>query len=351
MTNPVRIGIIGCGSVLQGGYLPIAQDLQARGLAEVRMACDALPACALLVERLGIPRFTTDYQQVINAPDVDLVLVLTPPAFHYPVAEAALKAGKHVLVEKPLALSLAEAAQLVTLARQSPGILLPAPHIILSQTYQQIGQRLQRGEIGAVYSARGICGHGGPTWSTWFYQADGGGPLFDLAVYNVTSLTGWLGPVQRVSAFTGTAIAERLVNGQPVQATVEDNAQLLLDFGNAAFAVITSSFTIQRYRDATLELYGSRGTIRLRGDDWAPNGYELWQNDNPTWQTIPECDHDWHYLDGLRHLVTCIQQQTQPLITPEHAYHVLEVLLRAREASRTGQAQLVESRFPPLHFG
>lgn len=350
MSNPVRIGLIGCGSVMQGGYMPIAQALQRQGLVEVVIACDTSPARAEIAERFAIARFTTDSQQVVESQDVDLVLVLTPPAFHYPIAAAALKADKHVLVEKPMALSLADARDLVMLAKQSQGLLLPAPHIILSQSYQQIARHLRNGDIGTVYSARGLCGHGGPTWGPWFYQSEGGGPLFDLAVYNVTSLTGWLGPVERVSAFASIAIPDRIVDGLSLRATIEDNVQLMLDFGNASFAVVTSSFTIQRYRDATLELFGSQGTIRLQGDDWAPKGYELWQKDNPTWQIFPESDPNWHYLDGLRHFVHCIQSGTRLLITPDHALHVLEVLLKAREASRTRQVQTIESRFPPLSF-
>ncbi|HMO57118.1 MAG TPA: hypothetical protein PKA05_23830 [Roseiflexaceae bacterium] len=169
-------------------------------------------------------------------------------------------------------------------------------------------------------------------------------------MYNVTSLTGWLGPVRRVTAFSGTALPERRVNGQQVAVTIEDNVQILLDFGHAAFAVVTSSFTIQRYRDATLELYGSQGTIRLQGDDWAPQGYDLWRNATGAWEHIPETAPHWSYLDGLRHLVTCIRQGTRPQITPAHAYHVLEVLLKAQEAGRSGQAQLIESDFPVLEF-
>jgi len=348
MPSPVRIGLIGCGSVLQGGYLPIALDLQAHGLADIRIACDTNPERADLTQKFGIQTFTTDYHTVLDAADVDLVLVLTPPAFHAPIATAALQAGKHVLLEKPMALSLPDAAALVALAKTSPGILLCAPHILLSRTYQEIHRELNRGTIGTVFAARGICGHGGPDWGAWYYQSGGGGPLFDLAVYNVTSLTGWLGPVRRVTAFTGTSVPERVIQGGTVQVTAEDNAQLLLDFGNAAFANITSSFTIQQYRDATLELYGTRGTIRLQGDDWAPNGYDRWQLETKRWDHVEESAPAWSYLDGLRHLVHCIQTGTRPLITPEHAYHVLEILLKAREASRTGKAQTIHSRFPAL---
>lgn len=351
MARPVRIGMVGCGSVMREGYMPIAQQLQAEGLAEVCMACDTNPALeATIVDRFAISRFTTDYHTLLAADDIDLVVVLTSPTFHEPIARAALEAGKHVLVEKPLALDLTAAAALVDLAAQRPGLLLSAPHILLSPTYQAIGRHLHAGDIGTVFSARGLCGHAGPTWGPWYYRKPGGGPLFDLAVYNVTSLTGWLGPVRRVTALLGIAIPERVIAGERIAVEAEDNAQLILDFGNASLAVITSSFTMQRYRDATLELYGTTGTLRLQGDDWAPDGYELWQNATKRWQRVAETAPTWNYLSGLRHLVDCIHTGRQPLMTPAHAYHVLEVLLKAQIAGSTGQTQTIESTFPALSF-
>src|SRR5262249_48563420 len=140
-------------------------------------------------ERFGITRFSTDYHDLVRLDDVDLVLVLTSMPAHGPIARAALEAGKHVLVEKPMAGTLAEAAQLLELAKSSPGYLLPAPHVILSPTFQAIWRRVHRGDIGKVLSARALYGWSGPTWGPWFYRP-GGGALFDLGVYNVTSLTG-----------------------------------------------------------------------------------------------------------------------------------------------------------------
>jgi len=350
MAHPVRIGIIGCGSVMQDGYLPIARDLQARGLAELRVVCDSDPGRAALLQLPGQPAFTTDYQAVLDDDAVELVLVLTPPDSHASIAADALRHGKHVLLEKPMALSLGEAADLVTLAARSPGFLIVAPHIILSPTYQQIGRFLRQGMIGTVVAARGLCGHSGPDWSGWYYQAGGGGPLFDLAVYNVTSLTGWLGPVRRVGAVTGITAPERRVGDRRVQVSAEDNAMLLLDFGDATFASVTSSFAIQQYRDATIELYGTHGTIRLQGDDWAPRGIDRWLTATGTWEHLDEPAPGWSYLDGLRHAVSCIRSGSPPMNAPEHAYHVLEVLLKAREAGRTGQMQPIESTVPRLTF-
>jgi predicted dehydrogenase len=280
---------------------------------------------------------------------VDLVVVLTPTPTHFEITRAALLAGKHVLAEKPLAMTLGEADELVALAARGPGLLVPAPFTLLSPTYQAIARRLRRGDVGKPCSARGRYGWSGPWWGEWFYR-EGGGPLFDLACYNVTSLTGWLGPAERVTAMAGTAVPERLVNGRPMPVEVEDNVQLLLDFGGACFAAVTSGFTMQQYRSPALEVYGTDGTIQMLGDDWDPDGYELWQNAAGCWQVYREPAPDWPWADGLRHLVECVRTGARPVVTVEHARHVLEVMLLARESGRDGAAKAVRSRFAPPEF-
>ena len=172
--------------------------------------------------------------------------------------------------------------------------------------------------------------------------------MFDLACYNITSLTGWLGPVERVTALVGTAIAERTIKGRPVPVTAEDNAQVLLDFGEACFGVVTSGFVMQQYRSPALEVYGTEGTLQMLGDDWEPDGYEYWNNAAGCWQVFKESAPDWPWADGLRHLVECIRTGARPIVTPEHARHVLEVMLVARDSAREGTAKSVQSRFERL---
>jgi predicted dehydrogenase len=267
---------------------------------------------------------------------------------HAEITRAALEAGKHVLVEKPMAMTLGEAAAIVELARNSPGYLLPAPHVVLSPTYQAIWRRLDRGDLGKIYSARGFYGWAGPYWGPWFYKP-GGGSMFDLGVYNVTTLTGLLGPAKRVMAMSGIAIPERVVDGRMTSVETDDNAQLLLDFGDACYAVITTGFTIQRYRVPGIELYGAQGTIQMIGEDWAPTGYELWQNSEGCWRTY-EAKGSWPWTDGIRHMIECIEQGTPPVVTPEHAFHVLEIMLKSMESGRSGQALPIDSTFEPPRF-
>jgi predicted dehydrogenase len=273
MATPIRIGIVGCGGVTFGSYGRTLKLLRGEGLVQLTFACDVVASKgqAVLAE-FGIEQFTTDYHEVVNAPDVDLVLVLTSMREHGPITKAALLAGKHVLVEKPMATTLSEAAELVDLAKQSPGYLMPAPFTILSPTYQTMHRRLSAGEIGQVTLARARYGHSGPTWGPWFYQ-EGGGPLFDLGVYNITSLTGFLGPVRRVMAMTGIAQPERIVDGRPLEVEVPDTMQIMLEFGDATFATVTTGFTMQRYRSPAIELYGTAGTLQMLGNDFKPNGY------------------------------------------------------------------------------
>jgi predicted dehydrogenase len=225
-----------------------------------------------------------------------------------------------------------------------------APFTWLSPTFQTIWRRIHAGEIGRVVSARGRYGWAGPDWSEWFFKA-GGGSIFDLGVYNLTTLVGLLGPVKRVSAMCGVAVPERDIRGVRLPVESEDNAHVLLDFGAARFAVVTSGFTIQQYRGPGLELYGTTGTIQMLGDDWNPDGYELWQNDAGCWRVFKETQPDWPWTDGLRHLVECVRAGVRPLIRPEHAYHVLEVMLAAHTASREGRVVAVKSTFEPPEFG
>jgi predicted dehydrogenase len=347
---PVRIGVIGCGSVMNGSYMPLAERLRWRGLCEVVMACDTskerLQAAS---DKYNIPKRTTDYRDVINADEVDLVLVLTSMPHHGSIAGAALEAGKHVLVEKPMAVTLPEAADLVAMAKTSRGYLLPAPHVILSDTYQTMWRRIHRGDIGKVLLARARYGWAGPDWGRWFYEP-GGGSMFDLGVYNVVSLTGWLGPAKRVTGMVGVAVPERMVEGQPMQVQADDNAHILIDFGDSVFAVVTTGFTMQRYRSPAIELYGTQGTLQMMGDDWAPDGYELWQNDVGAWQIFGEQNKAWPWTDGLRHMVECIRDGQRPMVTPEQHYHALEIMIKAQAAGRDGQARDIESTFTPQRF-
>lgn len=346
-----RLGVIGLGSVFEP-YAALIRELRYQRRVELAATCDVVAAREGRVRRFLHQEapFSTDYRDVVERDDVDVVLVLTAMPSHGEIAAAALEAGKHVLVEKPMSVDLAEAADLVSRAASGWPLLVCAPHVVLSPTYQALWKRIVHGrEIGRILTARTRYGWSGPTWGRWYYET-GGGPLFDLGVYNITSLTGLMGSVERVTAFAGTAIAERVVDGDVIKVGNCDNYHILLDFGEGRLAVVTTGFTIKDYRSPALELYGSGGVAQLLGDDWAPQGYEMSRADRAGWTIYAEADSAWPWTDGLRHLVDCLIDGADLLIRPEHAYHCLEIMTMADIAAATGEAQTISSTIDPLPY-
>jgi predicted dehydrogenase len=154
--------------------------------------------------------------------------------------------------------------------------------------------------------------------------------------------------VRRVTAFAGVAFPERQVNGQTVRFEAEeDQAQILLDFGEAVLGVLTTGWTMRRYRSPAIELFGDLGTVHLLGEDWAPEGYQVGRQGEEAWETVPEPQPPWLWPDGLRHFVECIHRGRRPSAMAAHALHVLEVILLAKAAARDGRAREVASAFDP----
>jgi predicted dehydrogenase len=340
------LSVIGCGSVFAGPYRGMIERLRADGRVHMSAVFDVdAEKRRGAAAHYGLDPDLPDPAAGIDRDDVDVVLVLTSMNAHAGIAKQALAAGKHVLVEKPMATALEDARELLELSESGGALLVCAPHILLSPTFRAVHAAVRDGRIGRLLTARARYGWAGPWWGEWFYQP-GGGSLFDLGIYNVTSLCALFGPARRVTALVGVAVAERTVNGHAVQVEADDNAQVLLDFGDSRFAAVTTGFTMQKYRSPAIELYGSEGTIQLLGDDWAPEGWELWRNEDASWSLFPESDPHWQWTEGLRHLVDCVESGRSPVTRPEHAYHVLEIMLAAQAAGADGAVRTIESGFP-----
>jgi predicted dehydrogenase len=336
------VAVIGCGAVFAGGY---SNELRALGgRVTVRAICDIDTERAIDAASKWSAEAVSDYRHAVEREDVDIVCVLTSMNEHAEVACAALEAGKHVLLEKPISTTINAARDVLAVARGATGKLVCAPHTLLSPTFAAVKHAADSGEIGDIYLARGRYGWSGPNWARWFYER-GGGALFDLGVYNITTLCGLFGSVRRVTAFAGTALPTRIVAGEPVHVAVIDNAHVLLDFGDNRFASVATGFTMQRYRSPAIELYGTTGTMQLLGDDWAPDGHEIWRNHRASWEFFPALP--WRWTAGLSHLVDCVENGTALASAADNALHVLEVMLGAEAAAETGEAVAIKSTFTP----
>ncbi|MGC4153154.1 MAG: Gfo/Idh/MocA family oxidoreductase [Propionicimonas sp.] len=346
MNGPVSIGVIGCGSVAQNAYLPLIVNLIAHGHVRRVVASDTDQARLDQVQaKFPVDRVTLDVGELL-ADDVDVVAILTSMHSHAELATKALKAGKHVLVEKPMGTSLDEGRELLETAKGAAGWLICAPHVQLSPDYQEMLRRVSAGDIGKPLLARARYGWDGPDWGKWFY-GPGGGPLFDLGVYNVTSLTGLLGPARKVTAMSALTRPERVVEGDLIQVQTDDTFQIVIEHESGALSTVTTAFGMQKYRGPAVEVYGLEGTLQMMGDDWAPDGLEYWANSAGAWQLIDSRSRYWPWTDGLAHLVNAVRTGEAPYTKPEHAYHVLEIMLAAMEAARSGVTQQITTTFTP----
>jgi predicted dehydrogenase len=264
---------VGCGVIANTTYLPGIRRMTDK--VDLVAVCDVQPALAeRAADAFGASERYTDYERMLTQAPIDAVVVLTNIQSHAANVLAALEAGKHVYTEKTLGTTLEEADRCIEAARERNLLLACAPPVMLSAANQRVKELIGRGAIGRVNFVRARHSHGGPAnsrnWTgdpTWFYKP-GAGPILDLGVYAFHTLTGILGPARRVTAFAGIAMPERPIRSGPAQGKtirveVEDNALVLLDFGDATFAVVDSTYCVQAAKGPRLEFYGSRGTINL----------------------------------------------------------------------------------------
>jgi predicted dehydrogenase len=281
----LRVGVIGCGVGLlhlQGFALdPRVQVLAIAGLDEER--------CRELAGQFSVPRIYRDYQDLLADPEIDAVTVAVPNFLHFPVALAAIEAGKHVMVEKPLARTTAEAEQIVAAAHRAGLVLGVVFNRRGRQDVQLLKREVERGTFGDVYHARAFWMRrsGIPGLGTWFTNREmsGGGPLIDLGIH-VLDMTLWIlgnPPPRSVSAATYSELGPRgrgqwqggrfkVVPG--VDYEVEDFATALIRFEGKLTLQLDASWAAFTGHgdDFGLSLLGNEGGAEIHARDYAQTG-------------------------------------------------------------------------------
>ena len=329
----LKLALLGAGNVAES-YVRQVRRLREDGMdVELAAICGRMAEGAnRLASRFGIAAHGADYDALLSRADIDGVIVLTPMQLHHAHAKSALLAGKHVLVEKTLAGTVDEAEELLALAEARGLCLAAAPFTTLSPTFQAARRRIAAGEIGEIRSARALYGWAGPDWAGWFHQ-QGAGPLRDLGIYGLTTLTGLLGPVRSVHA---------LANGG--NGTAPDNFQLSLEFANGCLGTVATGYTLQKFKTPGIEIYGTRGTLQFIGQDWAPEGHELWTNESGCWRSFA-APFAWPWTDGVRDFCQSILSR-QPLAShPTHAVHVLDIVNQAMASAQSRRSEAVRTGF------
>ena len=346
----IRTGLIGCGSV-SGQYLP---DLIKCPFVEVVSLCDIKPERAKRqAERFKVAHHYPNIEAMLAGEPFDFLVDTTDMQEHEKINRRALEAGKHVWSEKPIANSLAAGQKLLQLALKKKLRLWGAPITVQSPQFAFMAKQLAAGKLGRVAAAHADYGHEGPNWSAFFYEK-GGGSLPDLAVYNLTSLTGLLGPVQRVTAMLSIVTPERDIRDKGrIKVTEEDNAMVLLDHGKGIISHVQSGFNYfnphghdgSKETRHTINIVGSSGFMGLVGYDWAPLGVDFATHDQPKLERHVTDAQGYVWQQGAALAAECLVTGKELLATPEHALHVLEIITAARESSANGRRIRLDSTF------
>lgn len=346
----IRTGVIGCGSV-SNAYLPV---LTKSPFVEVVSLCDIKRERAQRQgERFKIAHTHPHIDPMLAGEPFDFLIDLTDMQVHEEINRRALEAGKHVWSEKPIANTLAAGQELLRLAKGKGVRLWGAPITVQSPQFAFMARTLAAGKLGRVAAAHAFYGHEGPDWSSFFYEKLGGS-MPDLAVYNLTSLTGLLGPVKHVTAMLSIVTPEREITGKGrIRVSEEDNAMVLMDHGNGVISHVQSGFNYfnpnghdgRNEQRHTIQITGSKGYLGLVGYDWEPLGVDLGTADQPKLERHATDAEGYIWQQGAALAAECLATGKELLATPEQALHVLEIITAARESSANGRRVALTSTF------
>jgi predicted dehydrogenase len=321
---------------------------------ELVSTCDIIPERAeRQAKRFGIPNQFSHIDKLLAGPEFEFLVNLTDMQEHEHLNREAIAAGKHVWSEKPIANTLAAGQKLLEQAKSRGVRLWGAPIVVHSPQFAFMAAALAAGKLGRVAAGHADYGHTGPGWSSFFYEK-GGGSLPDLGVYNLTSLTGLLGPAKAVTAMVSIVTPTRTIDrkGQ-IKVTEEDNAMVVLDHGNGVLSHTQSGFNYfnphghegSKETRHTIAVYGSKGAMGLVGYDWEPLGVDLATEEQPTYQRLATDAKGYVWQQGASLAAETLATGKEWLFTPEHALHVVEIIVAARKSQETGRRIDLTSTF------
>jgi predicted dehydrogenase len=337
---PVGVGIIGSQFISSIH----AEALRAYPHADIRAVASPTPGHAkAFAERFSIPQALTDHKKMLAMPEIDMVVVGVPNDLHHRITLEAAAAGKHVVMEKPLCLNLAEADEMIAACRKAKVKLMYAEELCFTPKYVRLKQLLDRGALGKPTLVKQAEKHDGPhAPHFWDVERSGGGVVMDMGCHGIQFFRWILGQPKVKSVY-----AQMSTNVHGGKTRGEDNAILLLEFPNGVTALAEESWTKMGGMDDRAEVHGSQGVAYadlLHGnaiETYSASGYDYAvekAGSTKGWSfTIYEEAWNYGFHGEMAHFVDCVQNDRKPLVTGEDGRAVLEVIFAAYESARTGR--------------
>ena len=338
-----RIGIIGCGKIAQVRHIP---EYAENPYAELAGFYDLnTQRAAELAARYGGKAYESA-EAMLADPAIDAVSVCVANHAHAPITIAALKAGKHVLCEKPMATTLEECEEMVRTAREAGKFLMIGHNQRLAKAHAVAKELIDQGMIGRIITFRTTFGHGGPeTWSvdpgknTWFFDKNKAamGAMADLGIHKtdlIQFLTG-----QHVVRTTARVVTldKKDASGQLIG--VDDNAICIYEMSGGTMGTMTASWTYYGAEDNSTILYGEKGIMRIYDDPAHSIVVKLADGTEKVYDVEQIQTNDNQTKSGVIDLwMNCLETNTPPEISGEEALYAMRAVFASLESAKAGTA-------------
>lgn len=341
MTQPLRIGIVGVGKISDQYF----QGIKNHPTIETHGCCDLDQARARQVAEAQNIRAYESSEAMVADENIDLVVNLTIPAAHTAINCAALEAGKHVYVEKPLAIDFEDGQRAVASAEKSGQRLGCAPDTFLGSAQQTARAAVDGGLIGQPIAATAfLTCRGHESWhpAPEFYYQKGGGPMLDMGPYYLTALVNLFGPVKRIAGLGKKGFDQRTITSQPLNGKVMDvevNTHItgIAEFHNGVVATIIMTFDTGYTGLKGLQLYGTNGTLHAGDPNKFDDDIRYWEIGAKEPRILPvRHATGMGRGSGPAEMASALALGLSPRINAPLALHVLEAMLAFEQSGESG---------------
>lgn len=342
----VRVGVIGTGAI-SGAYLGMARNFPA--VEMVACADVNLDAAKRKAQEFSIPR-VCGVDDLLRDESIEVVLNLTVPKAHAPIAMRAIEAGKHTYAEKPLGIDREEGRRLLEAAARKNLRVGCAPDTFMGAGIQTARKMIEVGTIGRpVAFTAFMLSRGHESWhpSPQFYYEKGGGPMFDMGPYYLTALLNLLGPVKRISGMAGIQIPDRVITSEPKKGTkisveTADHVCGMMEFEQGAIGTIIQTFAT-RFGEfggkQPITIFGTDGTLKVPDPNQFDGPVHVRLAGDEEWREVPHAFVTGYGRSvGLADMAQAVRSGRKHRCSAEQAFAVLDLMAGFHDSSDTGRA-------------
>lgn len=344
MTKKLGFGIIGCGMISKWHAQAIAADDRAVLIGVTDYSCDSAGKAA---DAYGCKVFQT-VDDMLACADIDVVCICTPSGLHAPMAIRAAEAGKHIVVEKPMAITEQQIRDMIEACEANNVKVCVISQLRFSTVMQFVKKTIQEGALGRMISGDVYMKY---YRSAEYYQSggwrgtiamDGGGALMNQGIHGIDLLQYLMGPVKSVSCMARTLVHD---------IEVEDTANILVEYESGAIGVIQGTTSVNPGYPRRLSLHGSKGSVVIQEDtviEWDVEDYPLpeelkGQNSKYNGAQDPGAFATEYHELQISDMITAILENGAPLVDMYEGKKAVEIILAAYKASESGKEELLRA--------